>query len=314
LEGKPSPSPKPELPSTGLSGYGQNFSRELDLDNCKPADLLNKVMYHDELEIVGTVVSVVQNWRSAGPKSPVCKAVRLEPWWNQIKDRVLPESFLVRLDELIEITKFSYPLPEVDRALDQVSHSLEKCPACEQPLISLEDGCGTCGYVGKSLASNQTGSLYQYTANRTGKDGIRREYPIIEGRERDRAIDKDWYWGISYVEKVRGKWCDRSASIPRWSLPLARRLMREKFPVEVTISAAQVKWLWTTEIGSYLIGETKPEACPRLAILSFEEKELFVSGPGWGEALPLWRQRRREEIQQAIASGKPFSYIKEILK
>ena len=45
----------------------------------------------------------------------------------------------------------------------------------------------------------------------------------LEGRDRDRIEDnKDWYWGISYIEKVRGKWCDRSAPLSRSSLPLAR--------------------------------------------------------------------------------------------
>jgi hypothetical protein len=160
----------------------------------------------------------------------------------------------------------------------------------------------------------QTGSLYQYTANRTGKDGVIREYPLVEGRDRDRAEDKDWYWGISYVEKVRGKWCDRSASVPRWSLPLARRLMSNDFPVLLTIEACQLKWLWTTEMSTYLIGEVRPEVCPRLAILSFEDKEVFITGSSWGELSPPLRMTLRAKIQKAIAERKPFSYIKEILR
>ena len=162
--------------------------------------------------------------------------------------------------------------------------------------------------------SQQIGSLYQYTSNKANKEGIIQTYPLYIGEgERPREDESLWYWGISWVEKVKGKWKDRSSSIPRSSLKLARRLMREKFLVGVTVEVCQLKWLWTTEIGSYLIGETKPEACPRLAILSFEERQLFISGLGWGESTLAARNKKREVIQKAMAEGKSFSEIKELL-
>ena len=61
-------------------------------------------------------------------------------------------------------------------------------------------------------SKNQTGSLYQYTKQVNGIC-----YPKIH-EERKRNNDSHWYWGYSYVEKVKGKWRDRSASIPRGKL------------------------------------------------------------------------------------------------
>jgi hypothetical protein len=67
-------------------------------------------------------------------------------------------------------------------------------------------------------------------------------------------------------------------------------------------------------MSTYLIGEVRPEVCPRLAILSFEDKEVFITGSSWGELSPPLRMTLRAKIQKAIAERKPFSYIKEILR
>lgn len=157
---------------------------------------VGKVFYHDALEVVGTCISTVQNWRET-PRSPICQAVRLEPWWHKLKDRILPASFLVTLSELTEVTKFCSDIPEAP-----TDDSLEKSP------------------------SKQTGSIYQYTANKADKLGTIHTYPKVEG-DRKREEDNHWYWGFSYVEKEQGKWRDKSASIPRKKLSVVRQALRD---------------------------------------------------------------------------------------
>ncbi|HEY9597173.1 MAG TPA: hypothetical protein V6D33_05845 [Cyanophyceae cyanobacterium] len=220
--------------------------------------------------------------------------------------------------------------PELpSNGLNGCGQSLIKCPSCDESLLKLEDGCGVCGWsdvgivafddigdrpISLEKQSKQTGSLYQYTANRKGKDGVIREYPIVQGRERDRANDDDWYWGLSYIEKnSRGKWCDRSASIPQKSLPVARQLMREKFLYICTIEICQLKFLWREERGRYLIGEIKPEACPRLCVVSLEEKDFILAPPNWGEMRADERMALSRKIREAIADNQPLEVIRGLL-
>lgn len=75
------------------------------------------------------------------------------------------------------------------------------------------------------LKSRQTGSIYQYTANKANKLACIQTYPKVEG-DRKRDEDSHWYWGFSYVEKERGKWRDKSAAIPRKKLGSVRAALR----------------------------------------------------------------------------------------
>jgi hypothetical protein len=75
----------------------------------------------------------------------------------------------------------------------------------------------------------QTGSLYQYTANKSDKSGVIHTYPKVEG-ERKREEDSHWYWGFSYVEKEQAKWRDKSAAIPRKKLAEVRQALRDGKP------------------------------------------------------------------------------------
>jgi hypothetical protein len=77
--------------------------------------------------------------------------------------------------------------------------------------------------------SRQTGSLYQYTANKADKLGTIHTYPKVEN-ERKHDEDSHWYWGFSYVEKENGKWKDKSAAIPRKKLSEVRAALRAKKP------------------------------------------------------------------------------------
>jgi hypothetical protein len=286
----------PELPPSPSEESSISIPSLKSEEELTPVDksAVGKHYWCDRLTVAVEILTV-HNWRET-PKSPeLILGARCRPWWTRDKwGSKFPKTIVLALHELVEIEEFSSEYPQ--RSHKYPTHSLEK------PEIQTES------------ESKQTGSLYQYTGNRAGKDGVIREYPRVEGKERDRAIDDDWYWGISYVEKVRGKWRDKSASIPRWSLPLARQLMSEKVPVHLTIEVCQLKVLWLKQIGDYLIGETKPEKCPRLFIFSQMDRELFRTGPSWGESTPAYRQRKREELSSAIASGKPFEYIKELLK
>jgi hypothetical protein len=164
--------------------------------------------------------------------------------------------------------------------------------------------------------SQQCGSLYQYAPPRTSKvTGIRTFYPIVEGRDRNPANDDDWYWGISYEGKSNGKRESKSKPISRSMLSVARELIAAKCPVEVTLSLCQLKPIWMERKGedNWLVGETKPSKCPRFFVFSFQERELFITGPTWGESFPAYRHRKRKELAEAISSGKPFAVIKEIL-
>ncbi|AOX04738.1 hypothetical protein BJP34_35760 (plasmid) [Moorena producens PAL-8-15-08-1] len=75
-------------------------------------------------------------------------------------------------------------------------------------------------------ASKQHGTLYKFTANRRGKDGVIRTYPLVEG---DRTRDSDWYWGINIKVLVNPKkgWQSKNFGVKLSKLPLVRAAQRE---------------------------------------------------------------------------------------
>ncbi|HEY9603198.1 MAG TPA: hypothetical protein V6C85_16405 [Allocoleopsis sp.] len=80
--------------------------------------------------------------------------------------------------------------------------------------------------------SKQGGSLYRYTADRTGKDGITRKYPKVEG-DRDPDNPNHWYWGISYIAWDGQKWTDKTLSVPRNKLSVIREAFEQELPLQV---------------------------------------------------------------------------------
>lgn len=168
--------------------------------------LIGHHFYIDSLEVIAQAIAPPQNWRET-PDSPIIQAIKVRPWWNKLRDRMLPESLLVPLDELTEVTSFS-ELPSERVCGDSADNSLEKS---------------------ETLTTKQTGSLYQYTANRADKAGVIQTYPKVEG-ERKREEDSHWYWGYSYVEKELGKWRDKTAAIPRKKLSSVRAALRDGKP------------------------------------------------------------------------------------
>lgn len=237
---------------------------------------------------VAVEVLCVRNWRET-PRGPLIKGADTRPWWfKDSKGQTLfSETLTVALADLEKILEFSCPIPQLN------DDSLEKS---------------------ETHTSRQVGSLYQYTANRAGKDGIIREYPIVEGRDRDRGEDKDWYWGISYVEKVKGKWCDRSSHIPQKSLQLARAMMRGGIHVGRTIEACQLKFSYLSFREPWVIGEVRPDVCPRLFLLHLGEGFLYVSPPSqWGELNAEVRQELWLKIDSAISLEKTVEEVKQLL-
>jgi hypothetical protein len=64
-----------------------------------PENFIGKTCYYDELEIIGTVQGI-QNWRPTPRSKEIVIAARFAPWWNQLRNQVLPNWFVVPLDEL----------------------------------------------------------------------------------------------------------------------------------------------------------------------------------------------------------------------
>ncbi len=115
------------------------------------------------------------------------------------------------------------------------------CPSCEQPLLSLADGCGVCGWMPNppepkskiqspippelkskiqspippelkskiqssippelSKKRSASGWLEHYTKNKKLKDGTIATFPRVEGH-REPEEPSHWYWAYKYEEKT----------------------------------------------------------------------------------------------------------------
>lgn len=102
-----------------------NQSPACNQSEAQPSDsLINKHFYADHLEVIVEAIANPQNWRET-PNSPIIRAVKVRPWWNKLRDRVLPESLLVPLEELTEVTNFSES-PSKEFCSNSPENSLEK--------------------------------------------------------------------------------------------------------------------------------------------------------------------------------------------
>lgn len=236
LEAKPSASPKPESPSNGSNGCGQSLTDSglvISFGKAYPQLLAGKSVtrrlwkfnhaqkfiraYQKGLRVqalnkdqryggkqVGWLTLLEEPYQEPLHQMPV-KDLEAEGF-SELSLTEFCDRFFEGIRELTPwVIRFRFePLPE--RALEHPDDSLEK----SQPL------------------TKQTGSVYQYTAIRAGKNG-KEEYPKVEG-DRKRDEDSHWYWGFSYVEKSNGKWRDKSASIPKKRLTAVRQALRDEKP------------------------------------------------------------------------------------
>jgi hypothetical protein len=223
---------------------------------------VGKHYWCDRLDVTVTV-ETVHNWRTSPRAMDLTKAARCRPWWGKFPDvMVIVLEDLVEIEKLSclmeerpvedrlsrsrisEIpstisTISEISSPEISSTISAISEiSSPEFPV--RPITGISPnpipddaevrslGKSETNSQDKSLEKSQTkqsGSLYQYTANKADKSGNTSTYPKVEG-ERKREEDSHWYWGYSYIEKSNGKWRDRSASVPRSKLSAVREAMR----------------------------------------------------------------------------------------
>lgn len=125
------------------------------------------------------------------------------------------------------------------------------CPGCESPLLTLNDGCGTCGWTpenfleeskeGVSLKQSskrrqRKGCLYKYLENKKLKDGTIASYPRVIGhRQPDNPTH--WRWGFNWeIKDEDGEWKGRSiGSIPVGAIALIQSMQNEGVSLEEII-------------------------------------------------------------------------------
>ncbi|MCC5612188.1 hypothetical protein LC612_37040 [Nostoc sp. CHAB 5834] len=124
------------------------------------------------------------------------------------------------------------------------------CPSCKSPLLTLNDGCGVCGWipenfleetkqqqesVQKPKGRQRKGCLYRYIENKKLKSGAIASYPRVIGhRQPDNPTH--WRWGFNWEEKVDGEWKGRSiGSVPLGAIALIQSMQNEGVSLEEII-------------------------------------------------------------------------------
>lgn len=185
-----------------IEEYGYEVQTLATEEELTPRDegAIGKHYWFDQNTVAVEVLSC-QYWKKNKGK-PIAIG-RVRPWWTHEQgERAHPDQFAVEFSHLVEIEEFSCP----------VDFPREPTVVTNLPVVV-----------------TNTGSLYQYTANKADKSGTIHTYPKVEG-ERKRDEDSQWYWGFSYVEKSLGKWRDKSASVPRGKLVAVRQAIRDRKP------------------------------------------------------------------------------------
>jgi DNA-directed RNA polymerase subunit RPC12/RpoP len=121
------------------------------------------------------------------------------------------------------------------------------CPSCKSPLLTLNDGCGTCGWIPENFLEESNegvglkqsfkrrqrkGCLYKYIENKKLKSGAIASYPRVIGhRQPDNPTH--WRWGFNWEEKVDGEWKGRSiGSVPLGAIALIQSMQNEGVSLE----------------------------------------------------------------------------------
>lgn len=124
------------------------------------------------------------------------------------------------------------------------------CPSCKSSLLTLNDGCGTCGWIPENFLEEskegvghkqsskrrkRKGCLYKYIENKKLKSGAIASYPRVIGhRQPDNPTH--WRWGFNWEEKVDGEWKGRSiGSVPLGAIALIQSMQNEGVSLEEII-------------------------------------------------------------------------------
>jgi hypothetical protein len=133
-------------------------------------------------------------------------------------------------------------IPESQRSPCVESSTLTSCPSCQQELLTLNNGCGVCGWtleifleetkpqpeaVQKPKGRQRKGCLYKYIENKKLKDGSIASYPRVIG-DREQGNPTHWRWGFNWEEKIDGKWKGRSIGcVPVGAIALIQSMQNE---------------------------------------------------------------------------------------
>lgn len=254
--------------------------------------LIGHHFYIDSLEVIAQAIAPPQNWRET-PDSPIIQAVKVRPWWNKLRDRVLPESLLVPLDELTEVTDFSES-PSKLICGDSTDNSLEN----PESLIRKEPRW----WVGDRLIGElNTGEIIEstlkevhimWTNSKGGKCGERYprhqlkhltdfQYEEAPTKEKDSRQIGSLYW---YTKNVADK-TDTIQIYPKWD-GIGERPKPQQLVKNDEIDRL---WYWG---------------------YSYVEKELGK----WRDKSAAVPRKKLSAVRQALRDGKPHTYIlKEIL-
>ncbi|MCG6135169.1 MAG: ASCH domain-containing protein [Nostoc sp. LLA-1] len=192
--------------------------------------------------------------------------------WKLENIQILPELIPAKGKQKLWNLELSIPIPhDLTKAHAQLETDIEKsqpqtvavvpiertqqsndvtCPSCESPLLTLNDGCGVCGWipenfleeteprpeaVQKPKGRQRKGCLYRYIENKKLKNGSIVSYPRVIGhREPDNPTH--WRWGFNWEEKIDGEWKGRSiGSVPVGAIPLIQSMQERGVSLEEII-------------------------------------------------------------------------------
>ena len=124
------------------------------------------------------------------------------------------------------------------------------CPSCESSLLTLNNGCGTCGSIPENFLEESKegvglkqsskrrqckGCLYKYIENKKLKSGVIASYPRVIGH-REPSNPHHWRWGFNWEEKIDKEWKGRSfGCVPVGAIALIQSMQNEGVSLEKII-------------------------------------------------------------------------------